>query len=82
MPTTAANRNLLPASFWQDFRSKIAAVCKENNADWYDLSDCGLFQQSDYLDTVHLNAYGAIRLFPVLAERMTMFEPAKKALSK
>lgn len=81
MPTTAANRNLLPARFWQDFRARVSAACKENNADWYDLSDCIIFQQSDYLDTVHLNAYGALRLFPVIAERMLIFPPAAKALS-
>lgn len=82
MPTTEANRNLLPASFWQDFRAKVSSICKENNADCFDLSDCHLFQQNDYLDTVHLNAYGAVRLFPVIAERLMMFPPAARVLSK
>ncbi|MFX6972933.1 hypothetical protein ABTH74_19295, partial [Acinetobacter baumannii] len=58
--------------FWQLFRSDIKTVCKNYGADLMDLSDSGLFTQADYLDTVHLNAYGGVRLFPVIAERVTM----------
>jgi hypothetical protein len=70
MPTTASNRQLLPASFWQRFRSDVAQTCRANQADWRDLSDSGLFGARDYLDTVHLNAYGAVHLFPVIAEQV------------
>lgn len=71
MPTTKSNRELLSQAFWQRFRRDVSAACKANNSDWVDLSDSGLFVQSDYLDTVHLNAYGAVRLFPVIAERVS-----------
>jgi hypothetical protein len=81
MPTTSYNRQLLPPAFWQRYRHDIAAVCKKNGADWMDLSDSGLFTDNDYLDTVHLNAYGAVRLFPVIAERLTLTESSHKALA-
>ena len=80
MPTTESNRKLLPDSFWTMFRKDVAAVCQKNNSDWFDLSDSGLFTQVDYLDTVHLNAYGGIRLFPVLAERLSLNPACVKAL--
>lgn len=80
MPTTQGNRQLLPPSFWQRFRSDVSSACKESNADLMDLSDSGLFVQSDYLDTVHLNAYGGVRLFPVIAERLSLFKAGVAAL--
>lgn len=82
MPTTAANRQLLPEKFWQLFRSDIKTVCKNYGADLMDLSDSGLFTQADYLDTVHLNAYGGVRLFPVIAERVTMQKKFVQDLSE
>ena len=82
MPTLEMNRKLLPEKFWTTFRAEVQQVCKDNQADWFDLSDSGLFQQTDYLDTVHLSAYGGLKLFPVLAERATMVPSVFKTLSR
>lgn len=82
MPTMEANRKLLPDSFWTEFKTEVSKSCKENQAEWFDLSDSGLFQKQDYLDTVHLSSYGAAKLFPVLAEKITLLPKLKERLGK
>lgn len=82
MPTLEMNRKLLPESFWKEFRTELSQVCKTNNADWYDMSDCGLFVQSDFLDTVHMGAYGGVKLFPVLAQRIQLVPKLRDRLSR
>ena len=82
MPTLEMNRRLLSDSFWKSFRSEVSETCKLNGADWYDMSDCELFVQSDYLDTVHLGSYGGVKLFPVLAHRMKLVPRINERLTK
>ncbi|MBX9689390.1 MAG: hypothetical protein K2X27_21955, partial [Candidatus Obscuribacterales bacterium] len=82
MPTTEANRKLLPATFWHRFRAEISSQCRKQNADLLDLSDSGLFTQVDYLDTVHLNAYGGVRLFPVIAQKLSMLPDCRQIFQK
>lgn len=82
MPTTEMNRRLLSEKFWKNFRSDVTSVCTENGADFMDLSDSGLFQPADYLDTVHLSAYGAIKLFPVMAERVKLVPHLANSLTQ
>lgn len=80
MPTTKSNRQLLSEAFWQRFRRDVSAACHSNKADWLDLSEAELFQPSDYLDTVHLNAYGAYRLFPAIADHVSKTPESVSAL--
>lgn len=81
MPTTKSNRNLLSLSFWQKFSNDMHDACLTNEAGWLDLSTSGLFDdKQDYLDTVHLNALGAAKLFPVIADRIVSDPVLKKAL--
>lgn len=68
MPSMEMNRRLLPETFWLKFRSDLANKCAQHDADWVDLSAAPEFEQKDYLDTVHLNARGAEKLMPRLAE--------------
>ncbi len=82
MPTTPENRKLLPEKFWTKFRADVSKTCKQNNAEWFDLSDSGLFQPTDYLDTVHLNAYGGVKLFPVIAEKLSSEKKFQSILNK
>jgi hypothetical protein len=70
MPTMPMNRELLPQKFWTKFRTAVASACEENGASWLDLTADGNFQKSDYLDTVHLNAYGGIKLFNTIAREV------------
>jgi hypothetical protein len=82
MPTTEMNRKLLADKFWSKFRADINSSCKTFKADCFDLSDCELFKPTDYLDTVHLNVYGGFKLFPVIAERITLRPYYVNALSQ
>lgn len=82
MPTSPENRSLLPEKFWTKYRADVAKTCKQNNAEWFDLSDSGLFQATDYLDTVHLNAYGGVKLFPVIAEKLSSEKKIQDLLQK
>jgi len=67
MPSLSMNRKLLPDSFWLQFRSSISSACLTHNAQFLDLTGNLNFEKSDYLDTVHLNAYGGQKLFAQIA---------------
>ncbi len=67
MPTLPCNRSLLPDSFWAEYRHTLAEICQQSKTTWVDLSTSPDFQKSDYLDTVHLNDRGGIKLFAKLA---------------
>ncbi|MDR3612715.1 MAG: hypothetical protein P4L53_04060 [Candidatus Obscuribacterales bacterium] len=67
MPTLPMNQVLLPETFWQDFKQTLANLCVENKASMLDLTQDKDFQKSDYLDTVHLNDHGGIKLFEKLS---------------
>ena len=62
MPTLPMNRKLLPNGFWDSYRGKIASICVQHDARWLDLSQSCDYQQSDFVDTVHLNARGGVKL--------------------
>ena len=70
MPTLPMNRELLPQKFWSKFRTAVASACDENGAGWLDLTADTNFQKPDYLDTVHLNAYGGMKLFGTIAREV------------
>jgi len=67
MPTLPINQVLLPQTFWQDYRQTLTSLCFENKASMVDLTQDRDFQKSDYLDTVHLNDQGGIKLFEKLS---------------
>jgi hypothetical protein len=71
MPSLPMNRALLSLNFWREFKETLSANCKTYNACWLDLSDSSEFEKSDYLDTVHLNARGGLKLFPRIAAYTT-----------
>jgi hypothetical protein len=71
MPSQPCNRILLPDSFWSQFRSFVVSSCNENGASFCDLTDSPQFVKRDYLDTVHLNAYGGDKLFSSIADAIT-----------
>lgn len=70
MPSTIANRALLPETFRYKFKSYLSDACTEYGADFLDLSDDNRFARMDYLDTVHLNAKGGARLSKFIAARV------------
>lgn len=70
LPTLPMNRQLLPEKFWSKFRGAVSTTCEENGASWLDLTADGRFEKADYLDTVHLNAYGGMKLFNTIAQEI------------
>lgn len=70
MPSMTVNRELLPESFWSEFRATVGTMCHLHNAQWLDLTADPRFVKSDYLDTVHLNAFGGKKLFVAIASYM------------
>lgn len=68
MPTLPCNHNLLDASFWTAYRRDISRMCAETGSHWVDLSESNDFTRSDYVDTVHLNDKGGLKLFHKLAK--------------
>lgn len=67
MPSMNMNRSLLPSMFWDKFRSDLKRSSTRVHGQFIDLSDDSGFEKNDYLDTVHLNAHGAEKLFPKIA---------------
>ncbi len=68
MPSQIENRLLLPTAFWSQFRHFIDSSCRDYGAVFCDLSESKQFVRHDYLDTVHLNAYGGKKFFASLAD--------------
>ena len=68
MPTLWTTRALLPDKFWGEFKTSVAQTCHENGARWIDLLDAHGFDANDFLDTVHLNAWGGEKLFNIGAQ--------------
>ena len=60
-------KDLLPSSFWHNYSAQLQKDCQLNGADWLDLVDDTDFSQADFLDYVHLNAYGAKKFVKCLA---------------
>ena len=70
MPLTSINRDILSTDFWQEFRGRLLLTCGASAAEWLDLSDSKDFTVDDFVDTVHLNADGGVKLADRIAERI------------
>ncbi len=82
MPLTQQNREILPGDFWQEFRGRILLSCGSAGADWLDLSDSPDFSVDDFVDTVHLNADGGVKLAKEIAARISASPELAAALYK
>ncbi|MBS2007106.1 MAG: hypothetical protein JST01_08695 [Cyanobacteria bacterium SZAS TMP-1] len=81
MPLTEINRKILPDDFWQEFRGRLLLSCGGAGAEWLDLSDSPEFTVADFVDTVHLNADGGVKLAAKIAEKITAAPELSAALS-
>jgi hypothetical protein len=70
MPSQDCNRALLPESFWTQFRGFISTNCNQYGATFCDLTGSNKFVKRDFLDTVHLNAYGGDKFFAIIADEI------------
>lgn len=82
MPSLAMNRALLPDSFWNEFRRHLSVTTQAHGAEWLDLTDSAVFQKSDFLDTVHLNAQGGEKLFSTVAAQIHDRDHLSSALTR
>ncbi len=68
MPMLKPVRDLLPPSFWHNYSAQLKKDCQDNGAHWLDLShDTQFSSPADFLDYVHLNAYGGQKFVDRLA---------------
>lgn len=70
MPTLWTTREILPTGFWTDFRQFVGQTCREQNIPFIDYMDANDFDANDFLDTVHLNAYGGTKLFSMISQQL------------
>lgn len=80
MPLTKINRELLTDSFWKGFRRNLTEQCQAGSATYVDLSDSADFSQSDFCDTVHLNADGGTKLAQHIADAIANSQELSDAL--
>lgn len=63
MPLSDTNRDLLPSSFYADFRHRLGNLAEQSgNAQYLDLGDASEFTHNDFWDTAHLNFNGGHKL--------------------
>jgi hypothetical protein len=82
MPLTKLNRDILPGDFWQEFRGRLLLGCGGAGAEWLDLSDSSAFTNDDFVDTVHLNADGGVKLARAIADRVAKSPELASSLYK
>lgn len=68
MPLSADNIALLPTGFYEHYRSVLRALSTNHNCRLLDLQDDRKFTDSDFYDTVHLNAAGGQSCLQRLAD--------------
>lgn len=70
MPLTAANRELLPPGFYQNFCDKIQTIAARPNVKFVDLGASPDFTNDDFWDTAHLNHFGGHKLVDRVAKQI------------
>jgi hypothetical protein len=71
MPLMESNRRLLRPEFWNTFRAQASNQCRQYGAHWVDLSEDPTFGRADFVDTVHMNCHGGVKLARLLARELT-----------
>jgi hypothetical protein len=68
MPLQQRNIDLLPDGVYAIYLKDVQRAASQNNAQFIDLNQPGLFKASDFADPVHLNGIGALKFFNYLSE--------------
>lgn len=69
MPLTEANKKLMPKGSYEKYLRFINSLKQENLVSVLDLNN-GSFEQSDFMDTAHMNSRGGKKLLSTLAEEI------------
>lgn len=80
MPLRPENRALLAPQFWQDYHTRLDAICTTYGATFFNVVDDNIFKQADFVDTVHLNTRGANKLLSILSEKISNTPEIARAL--
>lgn len=82
MPITTENLQILPPEFLAQFENSLSSTCKEKEIPLIDLHTDKRFSQTDFVDSVHLNAEGGKKLFKLLVDYLQSLPDFKDSLSK
>jgi hypothetical protein len=80
MPITDLNRELIPDSAWELYRSNLQNIASSGGASFVDFSESSCFNRKDFMDTVHLHSRGGRKFFDLLIEQLNDNETLKAAL--
>ncbi|MCA9805328.1 MAG: hypothetical protein KC777_25335 [Cyanobacteria bacterium HKST-UBA02] len=67
MPLTATNRDIMPAGFYDSYRSELSKIAGQRGAELADFGSDTSFEDGDYWDTCHLSYQGGFKLMDKLA---------------
>ncbi|HEY9787540.1 MAG TPA: hypothetical protein V6D17_19285 [Candidatus Obscuribacterales bacterium] len=67
MPTLPMNRKMLPDSFWASYIGRLKEACTKEGADFVELASIAPFEKGEFVDTVHVNWHGGIKVFNYIA---------------
>jgi hypothetical protein len=70
MPSLQSNRDILPPTFWSQFKNYLQTETVASGGSFIDLFSDKRFESHDFLDTVHLNRWGGGKLIAVLAQEL------------
>lgn len=63
LPLTDAYRRLLPEKFWTGYDKNVSEICQKRGADHLNIdADWKAFTNQDFMDSVHLNLPGGLKL--------------------
>lgn len=81
MPIMHRNADMLPKDLYTKYLKEMTKFAWNQNVVYYDLCDFCKYEQRDYYDTVHLNAFGGKKFFDNLAKVLVKDPIASNALS-
>ena len=68
MPLRGDNKKLLGNNFWKIYDNQISETCRKNGADYINIDRVVLpFKDNEFIDGVHLNSIGGLRLSRTMA---------------
>jgi hypothetical protein len=70
MPITDINRQLLSDANWDEYRTNIKTIARNEGATLVDFNEDGSFKRSDFGDTVHLHSGGGKLWLDKLIDRL------------
>ncbi|MBA3855814.1 MAG: hypothetical protein C0507_02785 [Cyanobacteria bacterium PR.3.49] len=81
MPLTPGNVSLMAPGFYDQYKSTVAAMARENGAGFLDMNKQDAFEQKHFADTVHLNGLGGVQFFKLLSDELALDRSFTAALS-